>query len=116
MNTDNKKSIIGDITYLLPQIYEGKLSVERINKYKKISEDLNIQEGTVRDIFCAGADWYKSILKRRSLFLENEKIKLLNAELLEVLAKSQKYIRQTNQPAGNKIYYEIKELINKAKK
>ena len=38
-------------------IYSGELNTERISTYKKLSEQYNIEESTVRDIFNAGADW-----------------------------------------------------------
>jgi hypothetical protein len=38
-------------------IYTGKLNTERIKKYQKLAEDFTIEEGTVRDIFCKGAEW-----------------------------------------------------------
>lgn len=38
-------------------IYSGELNTERILTYKKLSEQYNIEESTVRDIFNAGADW-----------------------------------------------------------
>ncbi len=41
----------------LPDIYSGALNEERIYKYRKLAEDYNVQLSTVRDIFCAGADW-----------------------------------------------------------
>ena len=44
--------------------YKGDLNSERIKTYKRISEDYNVEEGTVRDIFSKGIDWYKSIIKR----------------------------------------------------
>lgn len=42
-----------------PDIYAlgSSLNVERITKYRKLAEDFNLEEGTVRDIFCRGADW-----------------------------------------------------------
>ena len=46
----------------LPDIYSGKLNTMRIKKYKKLAEEYNISEGTVRDIFCKGADWHKEVL------------------------------------------------------
>jgi len=47
---------------VLPQIYEGKLNTERIKRYEKLHEEFNIEEGTVRRIFCEGCDWYKSLM------------------------------------------------------
>lgn len=44
-----------------PDIYSGALNEERIAKYRKLAKDYYIQEGTVRDIFCAGADWALSL-------------------------------------------------------
>lgn len=48
-------------------IYElGPLNTERIAKYRKLAEDYNIEEGTVRDIFCKGADWGLEVAERKS--------------------------------------------------
>ena len=43
----------------LPDHYSGELNTERIKAYRLLHEHYNIEEGTVRDIFCKGADWYK---------------------------------------------------------
>ena len=40
-----------------PDIYSGDLNRTRIRKYRKIAKYYNIEVGTVRDIFCKGADW-----------------------------------------------------------
>jgi len=40
----------------LPDIYSGKLNAKRIKKYKKLAQLYNVEEGTVRDIFCSGAE------------------------------------------------------------
>ena len=42
-------------------IYSGELNTERISMYKKLSEQYNIEESTVRDIFNAGADWVNKL-------------------------------------------------------
>ena len=42
-------------------IYSGELNTERILTYKKLSEQYNIEESTVRDIFNAGADWVNKL-------------------------------------------------------
>ena len=48
-----------------PDIYQlGDLNTERIAKYRKLAEDYTIDEGTVRDIFCLGAEWGLEICKR----------------------------------------------------
>ena len=43
----------------------SSLNTERITKYRKLAEDFNLEEGTVRDIFCRGADWGIEIAKRQ---------------------------------------------------
>ena len=43
----------------LPDHYAGELNTKRIKAYKTLHEQYNLEEGTVRDIFCKGADWYK---------------------------------------------------------
>lgn len=43
----------------LPDHYAGELNTKRIKAYKMLHEQYNLEEGTVRDIFCKGADWYK---------------------------------------------------------
>ena len=43
----------------LPDHYAGQLNTERIKAYRLLHEQYNLEEGTVRDIFCKGADWYK---------------------------------------------------------
>lgn len=43
----------------LPDHYAGELNTERIKAYSLLHEQYNLEEGTVRDIFCKGADWYK---------------------------------------------------------
>ena len=42
-------------------IYSGELNTERILTYKKLSEQYNIEESTVRDIFNAGAEWVNKL-------------------------------------------------------
>jgi hypothetical protein len=48
-----------DISKSLPDHYAGELNTKRIRAYKMLHKQYNIEEGTVRDIFCSGADWYK---------------------------------------------------------
>lgn len=43
----------------LPDHYEGELNRKRIKAYKALHEQYNLEESTVRNIFCKGADWYK---------------------------------------------------------
>jgi hypothetical protein len=45
-------------------IYAGKLNTERIKKYQKLAEDFTIEECTVRDIFCKGAEWGIKVTER----------------------------------------------------
>ena len=46
----------------LPDHYSGKLNTVRIKTYTVLSEDYRADVSTVREIFCKGADWYKSLL------------------------------------------------------
>ena len=55
---EGKLSIL-DAEKKLPEHYEGELNTKRIKTYKRLAQDYNVDEGTVRDIFCKGADWYK---------------------------------------------------------
>ena len=43
----------------LPDHYAGELNTQRIKAYRLLHEQYNLEEGTVKDIFCKGADWYK---------------------------------------------------------
>lgn len=47
-----------------PDHYAGELNTKRIKAYKALHEQYNLEEGTVRDIFCKGADWYKEQLEK----------------------------------------------------
>jgi hypothetical protein len=58
LNVDSDKH---DVRHSLPDIYSGKLNAKRIKKYRKLAQLYNIEDGTVRDIFCAGADWFKKV-------------------------------------------------------
>lgn len=53
----------------LPDIYSnignGNLNTKRIKAYQDLKELYNLEEGTIRDIFCKGADWYKEILEKK---------------------------------------------------
>jgi hypothetical protein len=74
--TDEKGDLIGKTELTYPEfiklleggegerkvdIYNGELNTERILTYKKLSEQYNIEESTVRDIFNAGADWVNKL-------------------------------------------------------
>jgi hypothetical protein len=48
-----------DVSKSLPDHYAGELNTNRIKAYRLLHEQYNLEEGTVRDIFCKGADWYK---------------------------------------------------------
>jgi|LSQX01.1.fsa_nt_gb hypothetical protein len=50
---------VGAVSKSLPDHYAGQLNTERIKAYRLLHEQYNLEEGTVRDIFCKGADWYK---------------------------------------------------------
>lgn len=45
------------ITMTTIDIYSGDLNTERIKEYRKLAELYNVGESTIRNIFCAGADW-----------------------------------------------------------
>ena len=47
-------------------IYSGELNEQRIKEYRRLAEAYNITESSVRDIFCRGADWYKSQSQNQS--------------------------------------------------
>jgi hypothetical protein len=49
-------------------IYGGKLNLERISAYKELAKEYRLQEGTVRDIFCKGAEWGIGITNREIAF------------------------------------------------
>lgn len=65
--TEVKKLHKPDVMPSLPDIYRGKLNAKRIKKYKKLAQLYNIQEGTVRDLFCSGADWFKKVTEGNCL-------------------------------------------------
>lgn len=46
-------------------IYSGDLNTERIKTYKELAKAYSIQEGTVRDIFCKGAEWVIDVSERK---------------------------------------------------
>jgi hypothetical protein len=56
-----------------PDIYAlgSSLNTERITKYRKLAEDYYIEEGTVRDIFCRGADWGIEVAERLLGYVKN---------------------------------------------
>lgn len=58
-NTVDKIFSILCVSKSLPDHYAGELNTKRIKVYKMLHEQYNLEEGTVRDIFCKGADWYK---------------------------------------------------------
>jgi len=48
----------------LPNIYKlGELNTKRIAAYRKFAELYDVEEGTIRDAFCKGADWYKELIE-----------------------------------------------------
>jgi hypothetical protein len=57
--SDKKKDDKAPVSKSLPDHYAGELNTKRIKAYKMLHEQYNLEEGTVRDIFCKGADWYK---------------------------------------------------------
>ena len=54
-----KKNRLDTVSKSFPDHYAGELNTERIKAYRLLHEQYNLDEGTVRDIFCKGADWYK---------------------------------------------------------
>ena len=58
-NRIRKAFAIHNISKSLPDHYAGELNTKRIKAYRLLHEQYNLEEGTVRDIFCKGADWYK---------------------------------------------------------
>lgn len=58
--------MIQNLKYL-PDIYEGKTNTARIKAYRKLKELWNVDEGTIRDLFCAGAEWYRDFLAVRAV-------------------------------------------------
>lgn len=59
---------INDVSKSLPDHYAGELNTNRIKAYKMLHEQYNLEEGTVRDIFCNGADWYKEQCQKGNVF------------------------------------------------
>jgi len=51
-------------TKSLPDPYAGNLNEKRIQAYHKIANMYTCSPSSVRDIFCAGIDWYKSELEK----------------------------------------------------
>jgi hypothetical protein len=49
-------------------IYVGSLNNERIAAYKELAKEYNLREGTVRDIFCKGAEWGIGITEREKRY------------------------------------------------
>jgi hypothetical protein len=47
----------------LPDIYSGDLNAKRMEAYTNVSQEYRIDKGVVRDIFCKGADFYKSLFE-----------------------------------------------------
>jgi hypothetical protein len=47
-----------------PDIYSGALNEKRIRTYRLLAEGYTTDEGTIRDAFCAGADFYRSLLTK----------------------------------------------------
>lgn len=46
-----------DVVDECTDIYTGDLNTDRIAEYTRLAQQYNIEIGTVRDIFCKGADW-----------------------------------------------------------
>lgn len=59
LNAINEALTIPAVSKSLPDHYAGELNTNRIKTYRMLNEQYNLGEGTVRDIFCKGADWYK---------------------------------------------------------
>jgi len=89
----------------LPDIYEGELNSKRIATYTKQSELYDAPVSTISEVFCAGADWYKSIARP-----EYERVKKERDELREAVTtiiKSQDVwdmiVLRCGEPAANKL-------------
>lgn len=61
INLSEFRQLFSGEEVLQVDIYSGELNTERISMYKKLSEQYNIEESTVRDIFNAGADWVNKL-------------------------------------------------------
>ena len=59
-----KAFAIFNVIKSLPNHYAGELNTKRIKAYRLLHEQYNLEEGTVRDIFCKGADWYKDQIEK----------------------------------------------------
>lgn len=46
----------------LPDIYEGKTNTARIKAYSKLYDEWNLEKSSIRDLFCAGAEWYRDFV------------------------------------------------------
>jgi hypothetical protein len=66
-----RKKSNGTTNHLLPDIYAGELNVKRIKAYMDLKDLYTIEEGTIRDIFCKGADFYKKCIKIEPNYFEN---------------------------------------------
>ena len=49
--------------YVSPDPYSGYLNELRIKVYRKYAEGFNVEEGTIRDAFCRGIDWYRNTIE-----------------------------------------------------
>lgn len=47
----------------LPDIYAGELNLLRIKTYTLLNQQFDVSHSTMREIFCAGADFYKQQIK-----------------------------------------------------
>ncbi len=57
-----KIKTLGYCRQTLPNHYNGELNTRRIAAYRKLARDWTVDESTVRQLFNAGADWYRQEL------------------------------------------------------
>ena len=56
---------LADVVGSLPNPYEGELNTERIAEYRKLKPLYALDGGSIRDLFCSGVNWYKSVIERQ---------------------------------------------------
>ena len=62
-NINTKEQVFNALPDIYSNIGNGNLNTKRIAEYMKLTELYNIDEGTIRDIFCKGAEWYKKVVE-----------------------------------------------------
>ena len=64
-STSDEALHIGSVVGSLPDPYKGDLNTERIAEYRKLKPLYALDGGSIRDLFCSGLDWYKSVIERQ---------------------------------------------------